>query len=86
MAEVALHCPKCHAGMASFQRSGIVVEQCATCRGVFLGEAELARLLDGGVPGPVAHPGPVGPPGPPVAGPGVNGYPRQVYEGRHRRG
>ena len=71
MAEVGLHCPKCHAGMASFQRSGIMVEQCATCRGVFLGEAELVRLLGSGTPAPAAA---------------LNGHHRQAYEGRHRRG
>jgi Zn-finger nucleic acid-binding protein len=81
MAEVALHCPKCHAGMASFQRSGIMVEQCATCRGVFLTEAGLARLIDAGGAGHAMHTAP-----PAAVGPAFNGYHRQAYEGRHRRG
>jgi Zn-finger nucleic acid-binding protein len=70
--------------MASFQRSGIMVEQCATCRGVFLGEAELARLIGAGVAGPAAHAW-SGPPGV-HGGHAANGYHRQAYEGRHRRG
>ncbi|GAA2117642.1 zf-TFIIB domain-containing protein [Actinomadura alba] len=80
MAEVALHCPKCHAGMASFRRSGILVEQCATCRGVFVTEAGLARLIDAGGTGHAMHAAPS--PG----GTSANGYHRQAYEGRHRRG
>jgi Zn-finger nucleic acid-binding protein len=32
--------------MTSFERSGITVEQCSGCRGIFLDRGELDRLLD----------------------------------------
>jgi Zn-finger nucleic acid-binding protein len=32
--------------MASYERSGITVDQCADCRGVLLDRGELDRLLD----------------------------------------
>jgi Zn-finger nucleic acid-binding protein len=47
MADAILRCPKCHAGMMSFQRDGVVIDQCAACRGVFLGEGALTRLIEG---------------------------------------
>jgi hypothetical protein len=67
MAHAAMQCPRCHAGMLSFKRGGIVLEQCAGCRGVFLGEAELSRLMETAGAGPPSGPGEVphdtGPPG-----------------------
>jgi Zn-finger nucleic acid-binding protein len=72
MADAVLRCPKCHAGMVSFQRGSIVIDHCAGCRGVFLGEDDLARLLDT-----------TSTPPPNVT---ANGYPKHIYEGRHRRG
>ena len=72
MADAVLRCPKCHCGMASFHRDGIVIDQCAACRGVFLGEGELTRLIESA--------------GAPLSAVTPNGYPKQIYEGRHRRG
>lgn len=74
MAEVAVHCPKCHAVMVILHRDGFMIEQCAVCRGGFLSEPELGRLFEAA--------GHLGPPLPPVH----NGHPRHPYEGRHRRG
>jgi hypothetical protein len=71
MADAILHCPKCDAGMVSFQRDGVVLEQCTDCRGVFLGEGGLTRLIESaGTPLSVVAP---------------NGHPKPIYEGRHRR-
>jgi hypothetical protein len=57
MADAILHCPKCDAGMVSFQRDGAVLEQCTDCRGVFLGEGELTRLIESaGTPPSVVAP------------------------------
>ena len=42
----ALTCPKCQGQMRSYERSGIVVDQCADCRGLFLDRGELERLMD----------------------------------------
>jgi uncharacterized protein len=53
-------CPKCHGKMRRYERSGIVVEQCEECRGVFLDYGELERLIDaegGGWSGRVGAPG-----------------------------
>jgi uncharacterized protein len=41
-----LVCPKCQGTMRTYERSGITVDQCTECRGVFLDRGELERLLD----------------------------------------
>jgi len=41
-----LICPKCQGAMRSYERSGITVDQCADCRGVFLDRGELEHLVD----------------------------------------
>jgi hypothetical protein len=41
-----LACPKCRAEMRTYERSGIHVDQCAECRGIFLDRGELERLMD----------------------------------------
>ena len=41
-----LTCPKCESPMRSYERSGITVDQCSGCRGVFLDRGELERLVD----------------------------------------
>jgi uncharacterized protein len=38
-------CPKCQNQMQSFTRSGLTVEQCLGCRGVFLDYGELERII-----------------------------------------
>ncbi len=70
MTDAVLQCPKCGAGMVSFQRGGVPLRECAACRGVFLGRGELDRLL-GRMPSAAtsANAHPIGAP----------------YEGRHRR-
>ncbi|WP_034593699.1 TFIIB-type zinc ribbon-containing protein [Hamadaea tsunoensis] len=39
-------CPKCLGQMRSYERSGVVVDQCGECRGIFLDRGELERLVD----------------------------------------
>jgi len=41
-----LVCPKCGGRMLEFERTGILVEQCQECRGIFLDYGELERLID----------------------------------------
>jgi uncharacterized protein len=41
-----LVCPKCESPMRSYERSGITVDQCTGCRGLFLDRGELERLVD----------------------------------------
>jgi uncharacterized protein len=41
-----LTCPKCGSEMRSYERNGVVVDQCTGCRGIFLDRGELERLID----------------------------------------
>src|SRR5919106_1444879 len=41
-----LVCPKCESPMRSYERSGITIDQCTGCRGLFLNRGELERLVD----------------------------------------
>jgi len=41
-----LICPKCGGEMRSYERNGVVVDQCTECRGIFLDRGELERLVD----------------------------------------
>ncbi len=41
-----LTCPKCHGTMRSYERSGVTIDQCADCRGIFLDRGELEHLID----------------------------------------
>jgi hypothetical protein len=41
-----LTCPKCRGAMRSYERSGVTVDQCTECRGIFLDRGELEKLVD----------------------------------------
>ena len=41
-----LSCPKCDARLRRFERSGVVIERCSHCRGVFLDRGELEHLIE----------------------------------------
>jgi len=41
-----LICPKCQGLMRTYERSGVTVDQCSGCRGIFLDRGELERLVD----------------------------------------
>jgi uncharacterized protein len=41
-----LICPKCQGAMRQYERSGVHVDQCSECRGIFLDRGELERLID----------------------------------------
>jgi Zn-finger nucleic acid-binding protein len=69
-----LTCPKCRGQMRSYERSGITVDQCTECRGIFLDRGELEKLVDAEES---YHAAPAGAPaGPPPAAPPAYGYPR----------
>ena len=38
-----LTCPKCHGPMRTYERSGVTVDQCTECRGIFLDRGELMK-------------------------------------------
>src|SRR5689334_18077137 len=39
-----MRCPKCQGSMRTYERNGIHLEQCDTCRGIFLDFGELEAL------------------------------------------
>lgn len=39
-----MRCPKCQSSMRTYERNGIHLEQCDTCRGIFLDFGELEAL------------------------------------------
>ncbi|RBM05509.1 zf-TFIIB domain-containing protein [Streptomyces sp. PT12] len=39
-----MQCPKCRAPMHTFTRSGVQIEQCSGCRGIFLDYGELEHI------------------------------------------
>ena len=41
-----LICPKCQGLMRTYERSGVTLDQCAECRGIFLDRGELEHLVD----------------------------------------
>lgn len=41
----AARCPRCGEAMATFERSGVLVDQCGRCRGVFLDRGELEQIV-----------------------------------------
>ncbi len=42
----SLLCPKCTSEMRSYERNGVTIDQCTSCKGVFLDRGELDRLID----------------------------------------
>jgi Zn-finger nucleic acid-binding protein len=42
----ALTCPKCAGQMQAYERNGVTIDQCDSCRGIFLDRGELERLID----------------------------------------
>ena len=41
-----LICPKCQGRMRTYERSGVHLDQCTECRGIFLDRGELEHLVD----------------------------------------
>jgi Zn-finger nucleic acid-binding protein len=39
-------CPKCHGEMRVYERSGVTIDQCTECRGIFLDRGELEKLFE----------------------------------------
>jgi Zn-finger nucleic acid-binding protein len=75
-----LVCPKRSGRMGSFERSGILVEQCEDGRGMFLDRGELERLIDaegGGWSGVILEPS-AGTPAAPAAAASTERHGRRV--------
>ena len=77
-------CPKCHGEMRVYERSGVTVDQCTECRGIFLDRGELEKLFEAeanwsgpgapGAPRPAQAPQPGYAPPPPVPPAHGGGY------------
>ncbi|MEV7228443.1 MULTISPECIES: zf-TFIIB domain-containing protein [Polymorphospora] len=69
-------CPKCRGDMRQYERSGVTIDQCGECRGIFLDRGELERLFEAEANWNRQHP--PTPPGQPPAyappPPGAPGY------------
>jgi uncharacterized protein len=93
--EMQMTCPKCHGEMRVYERSGVTVDQCTECRGIFLDRGELEKLFEAeanwnsrqapsrpAAP-PAPAPGAYAPPPPPphggYAAPAPGGYPPPAY-------
>lgn len=65
-------CPKCHGEMRVYERSGVTIDQCTECRGIFLDRGELEKLFEA----ESTYNARQAPPGPPAApAPQPGGYP-----------
>ena len=45
MSMTSLSCPKCQSPMRSYERSGVTVDRCIECGGIFLDRGELDHLI-----------------------------------------
>ena len=90
-----LRCPKCNGTMRTYERNGVHLEQCESCRGIFLDFGELealakieARLTQPVAPPPAAYPPTGYPAAPPPAYPSYGHGPSWGHHGSHhyRRG
>lgn len=70
----ALICPKCRGAMRQYERSGVTVDQCEQCQGMFLDRGELERLTEAEA-AYYARSAPQSPPAPGYGG--QAGYPPQ---------
>lgn len=82
-------CPKCHGEMRQYERSGVTIDQCTECRGIFLDRGELEKLFAAEANWNRQHAGPAqhaaGPqPGYAAPPPPAQGYPpAPAYGGGH---
>ncbi len=78
-----LTCPKCHGDMRQYERSGIHVDQCTECRGIFLDRGELEGLIDAEMRWAAQSAAPAqAAPAPVPAAPVQHGYPPQQQYGK----
>jgi Zn-finger nucleic acid-binding protein len=85
-------CPKCHGQMRQYERSGVTVDQCTECRGIFLDRGELEKISEAENAWNRQHEQPAPPPpasqyAPPPPQPGYSaptpGYGHQRYHGHY---
>jgi uncharacterized protein len=42
----SITCPKCESPMRSYERSGVMIDRCSECGGLFLDRGEVERLIE----------------------------------------
>ncbi len=74
-----MQCPKCHGFMRDYNRNGVQIEQCETCRGIFLDYGELEHLsqMEAQFQGSPMHGGPAW---------GAPHHGHHGHHGHHERG
>ncbi|XRQ13443.1 zf-TFIIB domain-containing protein [Actinomadura welshii] len=77
-----MHCPKCRGVMRTYTRSGVHIEQCDSCRGIFLDYGELEALSN---MESQYRATPTAPP-PPAAAPGWGAAPAPAVHHHHHGG
>lgn len=80
-------CPRCGGPMQTYQRTGVQVDQCQNCKGIFLDRGELEQLINAEQAHYPQDPAPYGgypPPGYPAPQP--TGYPPPSYYDEHHGG
>ncbi len=81
-----MQCPKCHGSMRTYNRNGIQIEQCDSCRGIFLDYGELEALSQLEAQWSHQAPPPPPPPPPPGGQPGWGAPHHGHYKQRGHRG
>lgn len=71
-----LLCPKCPGALRPVERSGVIIDRCTQCRGIFLDRGELEGLIE--TEGAILY-------GKGVRGPGISSRQGAIYP-RIRRG
>jgi uncharacterized protein len=51
-------CPKCRGEMRQYERSGVTIDQCTECRGIYLDRGELEKLFEAEASWNQQHAGP----------------------------
>jgi hypothetical protein len=74
-----MKCPTDDALLVMSDRSGIEIDYCPQCRGVWLDRGELDKIIERAASAPAAAPRVELPPQAPAAGPAAGGYPAGGY-------
>jgi Zn-finger nucleic acid-binding protein len=71
---MTLTCPKCQGEMRQYERSGVTIDQCTMCRGIFLDRGELEKLFEAEASFYNQQPAPQAPTAPPLTPPSGGAY------------
>ncbi len=78
-----MNCPKCNIPLSMSDRSGVEIDFCPQCRGVWLDRGELDKIIERSAafqPVPAARPAGSPPPLPPAQAHGDPNYRRRDYD------